>query len=64
MNQTATSTRPVLLGRREQFWLEIIRTASSGTDPVPALARAQELRLFFAPNSVSVASHQAAHATR
>ncbi len=31
----------------EQFWIEVIRHASRGTDPVPTLARTQKLRELF-----------------
>jgi len=31
----------------ERFWLDVIRTASRGTDPTPTLKRTQQLRRLF-----------------
>lgn len=39
--------RKVQVSEHEAFWLEVIRAASSHSDPIPTLWRTQELRLLF-----------------
>jgi hypothetical protein len=40
------------LTEHELFWIEVIRLASKGRDPVPTLRRTQQLRRLFADASV------------
>lgn len=44
---SAQALQAAVLTLHEQFWLDVIRSASNNTDPAPTLARAQKLQLMF-----------------
>jgi hypothetical protein len=48
----STTAEGTVLTRHEKFWLDVIRLASRGRDPVPTLKRAQQLRLIFEQDSL------------
>lgn len=44
---SSSVTRPVFVTRHEEFWLDVIRSATGYRDPVPTLSRTQRLRQLF-----------------